>query len=491
MASITPNSNVRKTALVVDDSKLARYVLKEMLIEQGIKTEVAESAEEALGLLSSWRPDVIFMDHMMPGMDGLQAVKAIKNDPQTATIPILMYTSKDEAVYVSQARALGAVGVLPKKLKPVQLEKVLAQLSLIKTKSAAGQQNKQTPASTGEPTASAPAAAIPATVTTDKSQSASSAETNKRPDKSQLTQASNTLEELALRASEDQEKDSMRLLFRQLFIEQRSGIKQDQSQLLDQLQVQLLPEFFAGHQKISRGQRRIFIGLGLLLLLILLPLYGLLELDHQSQADSDMQLSQQQILTEQLQQQLLLEQLQQQINNLQQPNSAASDLAPLDTQLLQWVINQKSQQPYQQPINSAHTYGYINRLLTQLDERNFSGNLQIRFHAGAFCEQHSSNGQLTLADDQAAVIDCINPLASYGRYQAESSDFENYLANLQQDYPAINLSFEFMGTETTLQNYPAPETVENAKAWNKIAAINNRLEIRLDADTLDDYVQAR
>ncbi len=237
----------------------------------------------------------------MPGMDGLQAVKAIKNDPATATIPILMYTSKDEAVYVSQARALGAVGVLPKKLKPVQLEKVLAQLSLIKTKSPAEPQNKQTPASTNEPVASASAVAVSTTVT--KSQPAST-ETNNRPDKSQLTQASNTLEELALRASEDQEKDSMRLLFRQLFIEQRSGIKQDQSQLLDQLQVQLLPELFAGHQKISRGQRRIFIGLGLLLLLILLPLYGLLELDHQSQADSDMQLSQQQILTEQLQQQL-------------------------------------------------------------------------------------------------------------------------------------------------------------------------------------------
>ncbi len=163
----------------------------------------------------------------------------------------------------------------------------------------------------------------------------------------------------------------------------------------------------------------------------------------------------------------------------------------MDTQLLQWVINQKSQQPYQQPINSAHTYGYINRLLTQLDERGFSGSLQIKFHAGAFCERHSSSGQLTLADDQAAVIDCINPLASYARYQAESSDFENYLANLQQDYPAISLSFDFMGTETTLQNYPVPETVENAKAWNKIAAINNRLEIRLDPDSVDDYVQAK
>ena len=131
MAAITPPNPKQKTALVVDDSKLARYVLKEMLLELGLQVETAESAEEALGSLSAFRPDVIFMDHMMPGMDGFQAVQAIKNDPKTAMIPILMYTSKDGGVYVSQARALGAVGVLPKKLKPVQLEKVLMQLRLV------------------------------------------------------------------------------------------------------------------------------------------------------------------------------------------------------------------------------------------------------------------------------------------------------------------------------------------------------------------------
>ena len=124
---ITP----QRVALVVDDSKLARYVLKEMLLDLGIKVETAESAEEALGSLSAFKPDVIFMDHMMPGMDGFQAVQAIKSDPKTASIPILMYTSKDEGVYVNQARALGAVGVLPKKLKPVQLQEVLVQLRLV------------------------------------------------------------------------------------------------------------------------------------------------------------------------------------------------------------------------------------------------------------------------------------------------------------------------------------------------------------------------
>jgi CheY-like chemotaxis protein len=74
---------------------------------------------------------VIFMDHMMPGMDGFQAVQAIKNNPRTATIPIMMYTSQEGELYLGQARALGAVGVLPKQIKPTDVSKVLYQLHLV------------------------------------------------------------------------------------------------------------------------------------------------------------------------------------------------------------------------------------------------------------------------------------------------------------------------------------------------------------------------
>ncbi|MEQ9562204.1 MAG: response regulator, partial [Woeseiaceae bacterium] len=77
------------------------------------------------------RPDVVFMDHMMPGMDGFEAVSAIKNNPDTATIPIMMYTSQEGELYVGQARALGAIGVLPKKVEPVEVSKVLRSLRVI------------------------------------------------------------------------------------------------------------------------------------------------------------------------------------------------------------------------------------------------------------------------------------------------------------------------------------------------------------------------
>ena len=97
-----------KRALIVDDSKSARLFLARALEKYDIDVDNAESAEAAIEYLSHNHPDVIFMDHLMPGMDGLQAVRAIKNDPRTATIPVMMYTSQEGELFLGQARALGA-----------------------------------------------------------------------------------------------------------------------------------------------------------------------------------------------------------------------------------------------------------------------------------------------------------------------------------------------------------------------------------------------
>jgi CheY-like chemotaxis protein len=120
-----------KRALIVDDSRSARLFLARILEKHEIDVDSVESAEAAIGYLASRTPDVIFMDHQMPGMDGFQAVQAIKNDSRTATIPIMMYTSQEGEVYLGQARALGAVGVLPKQIKHADVSKVLYQLHLI------------------------------------------------------------------------------------------------------------------------------------------------------------------------------------------------------------------------------------------------------------------------------------------------------------------------------------------------------------------------
>ena len=120
-----------RRALVVDDSRSARAFLTRILERYELAVDGVESAEQAIEYLTHQRPDVIFMDHLMPGMDGFQAVQAIKNNPRTATIPIMMYTSQEGELYLSQARALGAIGVLPKQIKHADVSKALDQLRLL------------------------------------------------------------------------------------------------------------------------------------------------------------------------------------------------------------------------------------------------------------------------------------------------------------------------------------------------------------------------
>jgi len=105
---------VIKNALIVDDSKSARLVLQRLLTRLHMNVEAVESAEAAFEFLEHQQPDIIFMDHMMPGMDGLEATQVIRANPKTSAIPTIMYTSKEGDDYFRIARQSGANGVLPK-----------------------------------------------------------------------------------------------------------------------------------------------------------------------------------------------------------------------------------------------------------------------------------------------------------------------------------------------------------------------------------------
>ena len=134
-----------KHALIVDDSKSARFSLKKLLQKQDITADFAESAGDALNYLEGNCPDVIFMDHLMPGMDGFEATKAIKSNSNTKNIPIIMCTSKEGSEYAEQAMAIGAVGILPKPAPSATLTAVLGQLKAIaKTEEPTSRASSQT-----------------------------------------------------------------------------------------------------------------------------------------------------------------------------------------------------------------------------------------------------------------------------------------------------------------------------------------------------------
>jgi len=459
MAVTTSPISKQKTALVVDDSKLARYVLKEMLLGFGIKVETAESAEEALGSLSAFRPSVIFMDHMMPGMDGFQAVQAIKNDPKTATIPILMYTSKDDGMYVSQARALGAVGVLPKKLKPVQLEKVLAQLRLV-------------PANDPEPLKKTDDSSL-STPELTRSPSAAVHTINKVEATNNTKESQHSLEALAHSASEEQEKDSMRLLFRQLFSEQRDSIKQDQWQLVDAMTEKVTPIVLAARNKIAIWQVVALSSLFIFLMAILVLLFELV---------STGDLQQQRLHHKINEQKSILLYLEDSLKNAQlnQQRTDENLRKELNIKPIEWAINHSSQLPFQQPLNSTSTQHYITQLIYQLADLGFNGSLYIQFHSGRFCQEKNQSGQSVLVNSGKNASQCkFNPNLSGVNDSSSVAEFENFLVNINQDFPNINVMFESMGTDITLQDYPVISESVTVGQWNDVARKNNRFHFIL------------
>ncbi|MCK7576155.1 MAG: response regulator [Chromatiales bacterium] len=114
--------------LLVDDSKSARYALRLQLQKQGAEVEMAESAEAAFEKLKGELPDAILMDHMMPGLNGFEALDVIREDPRTAAIPVIMCTSHEEPEFVATAQKKGVFGILPKSAAPDLLPEMMSRL---------------------------------------------------------------------------------------------------------------------------------------------------------------------------------------------------------------------------------------------------------------------------------------------------------------------------------------------------------------------------
>lgn len=122
-----------RSALVIDDSKSARFALRRYLENHSYSVDTAESAETAFNYLKDHHPEVIFLDHVMPGVDGFDVLNSIKNDPRTIDIPVVICSSNEGDAFTQEARFKGAADVLPKPPSPQQLAKVLGSLERITT----------------------------------------------------------------------------------------------------------------------------------------------------------------------------------------------------------------------------------------------------------------------------------------------------------------------------------------------------------------------
>ncbi len=107
--------------LIVDDSPTEVHVMKKALEKSGYKTATAADGAEGVRMAREMTPDLIFMDVVMPGVNGYQATRVLSNDPKTRTIPIIMVTSKGQETDKIWGLRQGAVDYMVKPVSPDQL----------------------------------------------------------------------------------------------------------------------------------------------------------------------------------------------------------------------------------------------------------------------------------------------------------------------------------------------------------------------------------
>ena len=117
--------------MIVDDSPTEVHVMRTALEKHGYQTMAASDGTECLSLAREVRPDLIFMDVVMPGLNGFQATRTLTRDPQTKSIPVVMITTKGEMTDRIWGMRQGAVDYLVKPVGETDLvakvEEVLRQ----------------------------------------------------------------------------------------------------------------------------------------------------------------------------------------------------------------------------------------------------------------------------------------------------------------------------------------------------------------------------
>jgi two-component system cell cycle response regulator DivK len=114
--------------LIIEDNEKNRKLCRDVLQVKGYKTIESETAEEGLKLAEDQLPALILMDIQLPGMDGVTAMKQLKADPETRSIPIIAITA---SAMTNNRTAMLAEGFDGYQTKPITLKDFLGEVDRV------------------------------------------------------------------------------------------------------------------------------------------------------------------------------------------------------------------------------------------------------------------------------------------------------------------------------------------------------------------------
>lgn len=420
-----------RSALIVDDSRTALTSLSRLLKAHDVLADLVESGPEALDFLRGNNPGIIFLDHMMPGMDGFETLNAIKSDPRTAAIPVVMYTSREGDAYMGQALMLGAFGVLQKPVKPDELKLILHRVDQLRPQ-------RVFP---GDESHAAQAGLRPS-------------EKKRRP-RAAVTGVIHVPSGLRARPDTTPGPAATRARNRH-----GSDVAAD------------------GGTKHGSQTGWLLMRRTLLVLVLLLP--GIWFIDRSQKTEQQNELLQQENAALQAGLRAASELADAQERSRQQNALAPPKHGLLDT--ITWALNRHGQYKLNDEALGDTRLLLLRELIARLSVAGFQGTVRLETHLGEFCLVRDEQGNTREPDNSLPFSQC--EVVSYPPAQAvqlsrrQSPAFARFLADRRPENP-IQIIVVPHGASRPLVPYPDVSSVQTADDWNQAARLNQRVEILL------------
>ncbi len=133
------NGGEMENILIIDDDPSTTRLLEVLLTREGFNILSENLGEKALATSQNFNPNLIILDLMMPGIDGLQICRALKKDPVLGEVPVIMFSAVNEEILKSQARDAGVNDYIT---KPIHPDELVSRIRMWLNKKLASQSNK-------------------------------------------------------------------------------------------------------------------------------------------------------------------------------------------------------------------------------------------------------------------------------------------------------------------------------------------------------------